>query len=176
MYLRHIKLTNFRNYQFQAIDFSERLNLISGLLPAIPLILIRPFLPESPVWQQKRTAGTLKRPSLAVARMPDVLLYAFIGFLVKAAVAMKFTTALLPNAALSGLTDMDAIALTLARSVTDQTVSAPVAARGIIVAAIANSVLKGVLAASLGSPALRWRVLVVMALTTAAGVASFFLI
>ena len=42
-----------------------RYTLISGLFPAIPLILIRPFLPESPVWQQKRSAGTLKRPSLA---------------------------------------------------------------------------------------------------------------
>ncbi len=43
---------------------SWRYLLISGLIPAIPLILIRPFLPESPVWQQKRAAGTLKRPSL----------------------------------------------------------------------------------------------------------------
>lgn len=39
--------------------------LISGMIPALPLILIRPFLPESPEWQQKRAAGTLKRPSLA---------------------------------------------------------------------------------------------------------------
>ena len=76
----------------------------------------------------------------------------------------------------AGVTDQDAITLTMARSVTEQTVSAPLAARGIIVAAISNSVLKAVLAASLGSPALRWRVLVVMALTTAAGVVSFFLI
>ena len=48
-----------------------RYTLISGLLPAIPLILIRPFLPESPVWQQKRTAGTLKRPSLAALFAPE---------------------------------------------------------------------------------------------------------
>lgn len=41
-----------------------RYTLMSGLIPAIPLILIRPFLPESPVWKQKKTAGTLKRPSL----------------------------------------------------------------------------------------------------------------
>jgi MFS family permease len=45
--------------------------LISGLIPAIPLILIRPFLPESPVWQQKRTAGTLKRPSLGELFRPE---------------------------------------------------------------------------------------------------------
>jgi MFS family permease len=40
-----------------------RYTLLSGLIPAIPLIIIRPFLPESPVWAQKRAAGTLKRPS-----------------------------------------------------------------------------------------------------------------
>jgi len=41
-----------------------RYTLMSGLIPAVPLILIRPFLPESPVWKQKKEAGTLKRPSL----------------------------------------------------------------------------------------------------------------
>jgi MFS family permease len=41
-----------------------RYTLLSGVIPALPLIVIRPFLPESPVWQQKRAAGTLKRPSL----------------------------------------------------------------------------------------------------------------
>ncbi len=39
--------------------------MISGLIPAIPLIIIRPFLPESPVWREKKAAGTLKRPSIA---------------------------------------------------------------------------------------------------------------
>jgi MFS family permease len=33
-----------------------------GALPAIPLIILRPFLPESPVWVAKRAAGTLRRP------------------------------------------------------------------------------------------------------------------
>lgn len=41
-----------------------RYTLMSGLIPAIPLIVIRPFLPESPSWQRKREAGTLRRPSL----------------------------------------------------------------------------------------------------------------
>jgi MFS family permease len=41
-----------------------RYTLMSGLIPAIPLILIRPFLPESPVWAKKRAEGTLRRPSL----------------------------------------------------------------------------------------------------------------
>ncbi len=42
-----------------------RYTLISGVIPALPLILIRPFLPESPAWQQKKSAGTLRRPSIA---------------------------------------------------------------------------------------------------------------
>lgn len=41
-----------------------RYTLISGVIPAIPLIFIRPFLPESPAWQEKRAKGTLKRPSI----------------------------------------------------------------------------------------------------------------
>ncbi len=41
-----------------------RFTLMSGLIPALPLILIRPFLPESPAWAQKRAAGTLRRPSI----------------------------------------------------------------------------------------------------------------
>jgi MFS family permease len=49
-----------------------RYTLISGLIPAIPLIIIRPFLPESPVWAQKRAAGTLKRPSFAELFSPKL--------------------------------------------------------------------------------------------------------
>jgi len=49
-----------------------RYTLMSGLIPAIPLILIRPFLPESPVWAQKREAGTLKRPTIAALFAPDL--------------------------------------------------------------------------------------------------------
>ncbi len=47
-----------------------RYTLISGVLPAIPLILIRPFLPESPKWKQKKEAGTLKRPSIIALFAP----------------------------------------------------------------------------------------------------------
>ena len=48
-----------------------RYTLMSGLIPAIPLILIRPFLPESPQWQKKKDAGKLKRPSLGELFAPQ---------------------------------------------------------------------------------------------------------
>jgi Major Facilitator Superfamily len=47
-----------------------RYTLMSGVVPAIPLILIRPFLPESPTWRAKKLAGTLKRPSFAELFQP----------------------------------------------------------------------------------------------------------
>jgi MFS family permease len=49
-----------------------RYTLISGLLPAIPLIIIRPFLPESPAWKEKKSAGTLKRPSIGQLFSPEL--------------------------------------------------------------------------------------------------------
>jgi MFS family permease len=49
-----------------------RYTLISGVIPAIPLILIRPFLPESPEWEKKRAAGQLKRPSILALFSPEL--------------------------------------------------------------------------------------------------------
>jgi hypothetical protein len=54
--------------RFPAIHGSHeawRYTLLSGLIPALPLLLARPFLPESPIWQEKKSKGTLKRPSFA---------------------------------------------------------------------------------------------------------------
>ncbi|MDO8543411.1 MAG: MFS transporter [Opitutaceae bacterium] len=49
-----------------------RFTLMSGVIPAIPLMLIRPFLPESPVWAQRKAAGTLKRPSIGQLFAPEL--------------------------------------------------------------------------------------------------------
>jgi MFS family permease len=50
-----------------------RYTLISGVVPALPLLLIRPFLPESPEWQRKRQAGLLKRPNILQLFSPDLV-------------------------------------------------------------------------------------------------------
>jgi MFS family permease len=49
-----------------------RYMLMSGLIPALPLALVRPFLPESPAWQAKRAAGTLRRPSFGELFAPQL--------------------------------------------------------------------------------------------------------
>ena len=49
-----------------------RYTLMSGIIPAIPLIVIRPFLPESPVWQRRRRRARCKRPSFAELFAPEL--------------------------------------------------------------------------------------------------------
>jgi len=50
-----------------------RYTLISGVIPALPLILVRPFLPESPVWKRKKEDGTLRRASFLELFRPRYL-------------------------------------------------------------------------------------------------------
>jgi MFS family permease len=49
-----------------------RYTAISGLFPAIPLILVRPFLPESSIWKKKKVEGTLQRPSVLELFRPEL--------------------------------------------------------------------------------------------------------
>jgi MFS family permease len=46
--------------------------LLTGMLPAIPIALLLPFVPESRVWQERRAAGTLKRPSFGALFSPEL--------------------------------------------------------------------------------------------------------
>ncbi|HEY6371920.1 MAG TPA: MFS transporter [Candidatus Sulfotelmatobacter sp.] len=61
-----------------------RYTLLSGLIPAIPLMLVRPFLPESPVWRDKKSKGTLKRPSIAELFQPALRKTTLLGTLLVA--------------------------------------------------------------------------------------------
>jgi MFS family permease len=49
-----------------------RFLLMTGILPAIPIALLLPFVPESKVWQDRKAAGTLKRPSFAALFAPEL--------------------------------------------------------------------------------------------------------
>lgn len=49
-----------------------RYTLMTGLLPAIPIALLLPFVPESKVWKDRKAAGTLKRPSFGALFAPEL--------------------------------------------------------------------------------------------------------
>jgi MFS family permease len=46
--------------------------LMTGILPAIPIALMLPFVPESQVWKEKRQSGALKRPSFGQLFAPEL--------------------------------------------------------------------------------------------------------
>jgi uncharacterized membrane protein (DUF4010 family) len=121
---------------------------------------------------------TIGNPLSLMTAIKFAAIYAVISFLVKAATGSgHLQNSLLPLAFVSGLTDLDAISLSLARNLDSGGEGLGFAARAIIVAAMANSLLKGVLAVSLGRGALRWHIAIMMACTIAAGVvAAIFLI
>jgi MFS family permease len=50
-----------------------RYTLLSGLVPALPLILVRPFLPESPLWLEKKAGIQFERPHFSELFQPTLL-------------------------------------------------------------------------------------------------------
>jgi len=49
-----------------------RYTLITGLMPAIPIALLLPFVPESQVWRERKAAGTLQRASFSELFSPSL--------------------------------------------------------------------------------------------------------
>lgn len=49
-----------------------RYTLLTGLIPAVLLLVTRPFLPESPIWLTEKARGKLKRPSFAELFSPEL--------------------------------------------------------------------------------------------------------
>ncbi len=95
------------------------------------------------------------------------VMYSGVLFMLAAARFYLGNRGIYAAAALSGLTDMDAIAVSIARIAHDGQIDARVAVRAVIAASMANMVFKAVLAGILGSRALLWRLLI--------GFGSFFL-
>jgi MFS family permease len=52
---------------------SWRYTLMTGLLPAIPIAFLLPFVPESKIWLDRRRAGTLRRPSIFELFSPQLI-------------------------------------------------------------------------------------------------------
>ena len=118
----------------------------------------------------------MSNPLSLVTAIKFALLYAIIAFLVKAATALELQSGLLPLSFISGLTDVDAISLSMANNLRSATVTLELASSAVVIAAVANSLLKAVLAASLGSPLLRLRAGSVLVATALVGAAAMFLL
>jgi uncharacterized membrane protein (DUF4010 family) len=169
-----------------------RLALVIGLVNGplaqqliVPLGLMLAPAAVFVVWswlrERKRKSGTgevdLKNPLNLAPAIKFALIYAVITFAVKAAGAHGYLErGLYPLAFVSGLTDVDAIALSLAGGEEGGHRNDVLLARAIILAAVANTLLKAGLAAAIGRGSFRWQVLLGLVPTAAAGVASLWLV
>ncbi|MCE2862952.1 MAG: hypothetical protein RIR76_126 [Verrucomicrobiota bacterium] len=164
-----------------------RVLLAVGIInPGLTRVLLAPFaLMALPglffitwVWFRRRPVHqpgdtpALGNPLGLLTAMKFAGLYAVIAFLVRVFRAQGWTEGLLPLSFFSGLTDLDAISLSLAREGGETPVAA--AAVAVTVAAIANTLLKAGFAIALGSTGLRRRITLVLGATAAAGTAWAF--
>lgn len=104
------------------------------------------------------------------------LLFGVVTIVARAAQEYLGSTGLYIAGAIAGLTDVDAIALSMANLAGSQSDMVAVAARTILIAVMANTLTKTGMAASVGSPQLRNRILPLGVLLIAAGVGAFFLV
>ena len=118
--------------------------------------------------------GTVNTPQISnplslKTAIKFALLYACIAFLVKAFTHFDLLrSSLLPLSFFSGLTDMDAISLSVTGNHTSGAVPLHLATQAIIIAAVSNSLVKAGIAITLGSPVMRKQIALVLGLTAAA--------
>ena len=155
--------------------------LARALLPALaamalPAIVFGAwFLLRRPAQGQEVSTPAMSNPLSLRTAIKFALLYAVFAFLVKVAAAQQWQAGILPLSFISGLTDMDAIALSMAQTQgRDAGVDLGLAVDAVIIAAVANSLIKAAFAVSLGSRELRLPVALVLGATAAVGVAAIF--
>jgi uncharacterized membrane protein (DUF4010 family) len=103
------------------------------------------------------------------------LLFGVVTIIAKAAQVYLGSAGLYLAGALAGLTDVDAIALSMANLADQKTDMAGVAARTILIAIMVNTLTKTSMAASVGAPELRNKIVPLAALLLLAGVAAAIL-
>jgi uncharacterized membrane protein (DUF4010 family) len=152
------------------------------LLPAFALMLVPAAGYGLWFWARRPAAEPVAAPALTnplslATAIKFALLYAGIGFLVKAAASLELLrAALMPLSFVSGLTDVDAISLSVVGGLNRGEIPLVATAQAVVVATISNSLLKAGLTASLGSPELRRIAGGGLVLTALIGIAAWRLI
>lgn len=127
------------------------------------------------IWRRQRSAGPagelpeVDNPLGLGIAIKFAVLYSGIAFLVKVVREQGWSEGLLPLAFVSGLTDMDAISLSIAYGHGVDEISSPLAVGAVVLAAVSNTLLKGGMAVTIGSPGLKRRIAVVLGATAATG-------
>lgn len=165
-----------------------RMVLVAGVLDrALVLPLLVPALimalavygPALYSWRRGAMRGTdtrapLGNPLELRTALGFGLLLAGVMLLVQALKAWAGDAGILALAAVSGIADVDPITLSLAR-LSGETLTTDVAARGIVLAAAVNNLVKGGMAGVIGGRAMALRAGVPLALSALVGLAAVFM-
>ena len=98
-----------------------RFTLLTGLIPGAAILLLMPFVPESRVWQQKKLAGTLKRPSFLELFSPQLLRTTIVTTILSACgyAAAFGAIQVTPLQVVAGLPDMAALSARAGKAAAD---------------------------------------------------------
>jgi uncharacterized membrane protein (DUF4010 family) len=134
-------------------------------------------------WRRQRAQGAgdvatpaLPNPLSLRLAVKFGLLYAFIALVVKVSAQQLSSEWVYVVSFVSGLTDINAITVTSAQAAASHTLTPVVAARCVLLGSLANTLLKGVLAAGLGAPVYRRTTALALAAMFVAGAAGWWLI
>jgi len=134
--------------------------LAAELAPAMAVLLVPSLATCFILWRRERSA---ERASVSAGENPFELrealrfglLFGLITFVAKVAEVYLGAAGLYLAGAIAGLTDVDAISLSMANLARAGGASTEVAARTVLIAVLSNTLVKGCMASFLGSPALR---------------------
>ncbi len=133
------------------------------------------------LWRRQRAGG---KASVGAGENPFELgqairfglLFGVVSFAAKAAQVYLGDAGLYLAGAIAGLTDVDAMALSMANLASADPASVAAAGRAVVIAAVSNTILKGMLASFMGAPALRRIVVPAMLAILAAGAVGAWLL
>jgi uncharacterized membrane protein (DUF4010 family) len=134
--------------------------LAGELLPGMAVLATPGLLLCALLWRRQRSAASA---SVSAGQNPFELgeairfgaLFGVVTFAARAAEVYLGSSGLYLAGALAGLTDVDAIALSMADLASSDAATLPIASRTVLIAVVSNTLLKGAMAASVGAPELR---------------------
>lgn len=156
---------------------AKRLGLGIGAIAVLNLIICAVlWRGQKAASQEKETVRSGSNPFELTEAIKFGLLFGVVTFVAKAAEVYLGDAGLYLAGALAGLTDVDAISLSMANLAIANPDTLGVAARTILIAALANTLVKGGMAVFMGAPEMRKRMLPLTLLILLAGIGAAFLI
>ena len=152
------------------VELARRLALGVGIMGTVSLLSCAYLFINRAKLAETANVKTGTNPFELGEAVKFGLIFGLVTLIAKAAEVYLGSAGLYLAGAVAGLTDVDAIALSMANLVDQKTDLATVAARTILIAIMANTVAKTSMAASVGAPELRARILPFAGLLLASGV------